>query len=377
MAALLPSPLRRLRPAAPTDVDDPFAASRMPLGEHLEELRARLWRALVGVAAALALVLCLDGVGIVTQTRIGIARPVKDVLCRPVEQQLLRFYERRVDQVLAGLETDPELRRLNRPGAFARLGFSGAQLQALLAGQPAAVVNRFPCPASEAAEPAAPDGAVYQLWVREEEPLRQAAWRQAAEREVSRRPALTTLSATEGMLVYVRVVLLCSVFLASPWVFGQAWAFIAAGLYPSEQRPIYVYLPAALVLFWSGALLCQFLVIPPALETLFWFNEWLGFEPDLRLSEWLSFALWMPLVFGISFQMPLALRLLGAVGLVTADFLRERRRMAWFALVAFAAVVTPSTDYICLLSLWLPLCALYELGILLCPRARPLEYVEA
>ena len=97
--------------------------------------------------------------------------------------------------------------------------------------------------------------------------------------------------------------------------------------------------------------------------------EWLGLEPELRLGEWLGFAVLMPLVFGVAFQTPLAMRVLERVGLFDVNDYRRQRRMAWFVMAIVAAMITPSTDPLSLLYLWLPVVLLYELGIVLCRRA--------
>src|SRR5262249_60690526 len=94
----------------------------------------------------------------------------------------------------------------------------------------------------------------------------------------------------------------------------------------------------------------------------------------IRLGDWLSFALLMPLVFGISFQTPLLMLALAQIGITDADFYRRHRRMAIFVLSIIAAVFAISPDAINMLSLAIPLWALYELGIWLCVLApRPLE----
>jgi sec-independent protein translocase protein TatC len=125
-------------------------------------------------------------------------------------------------------------------------------------------------------------------------------------------------------------------------------------------------MPFSVGLFIGGVLLCEFFVIPKAVEALLWFNEWIGLEPDLRLSEWLGFAIMMPLIFGISFQTPLAMLFVYRIGLMSIDTFREKRRIIWFFMAAFAAIITPSTDPYSMLFLWVPLCLLFELGIWLC-----------
>jgi len=113
-------------------------------------------------------------------------------------------------------------------------------------------------------------------------------------------------------------------------------------------------------------LICQFLVMDKAVAAMLWFNEWLGLDADLRLNEWLGFALMMPVVFRPFVP--------GAVAddVCTQDRRRQRagiqRQTAhcWFRHVDLRAVITPSVDPISMLWLWVPMCGLYELGILLC-----------
>ena len=134
----------------------------------------------------------------------------------------------------------------------------------------------------------------------------------------------------------------------------------------------------ALGLFLAGAALCQFAVIPKAIEVLLSFNDWMGLEPDLRLNEWLGFAMMMPLIFGISFQTPLIMLFTDKIGIIEADTYRNYRKIAWFVLAVFAAVITPTVDALSMLFLWVPMCFLYELGIILAklqPKT-PFEDVE-
>ncbi len=102
------------------------------------------------------------------------------------------------------------------------------------------------------------------------------------------------------------------------------------------------------------------------IETLLAFNEWLDLEPDLRLNEWLGFAVLMPLIFGIAFQTPLVMLFVHGLGFISAVSFRRKRRLAWLLMGAGAAVMNPSPDLWSMLFLWIPLGLLYELGILLC-----------
>src|SRR4029077_12465572 len=97
-------------------------------------------------------------------------------------------------------------------------------------------------------------------------------------------------------------------------------------------------------LFLLGAGLCQFVVITKAVYFLLQFNELLGLEPDLRLSEWLSFAIMFPLVFGLSFQTPLVMFALYKLGIVDVESYSKHRRMAFFGLAALSLILVPAPD---------------------------------
>jgi sec-independent protein translocase protein TatC len=177
---------------------------------------------------------------------------------------------------------------------------------------------------------------------------------------------LAALNLTEPFVVYFKVSLMCGFILASPWVFYQIWSFIAAGLYPQEKKLVNYFLPFSTGLFIAGALFCQIYIIPKSIEALLWFNEWLGIAPELRLNDWLSFAILLPVVFGLSFQTPLVMLFLNWIGVMTARGFLSYWRIAIFLLAVFAAVVTPTPDAVNMFLMWGPMVALYFLGIYLC-----------
>lgn len=179
-------------------------------------------------------------------------------------------------------------------------------------------------------------------------------------------PTMKSFSVMETFVVLLQICFLTGLVLSSPWVFYQLWSFVAAGLYPQEKRLVNVYMPYSIGLFLIGVLLCQFFVIPKAIEGLLWFNEWLDVEPELRLSEWLWFAILMPLVFGISFQTPLVMFFAEQIGVVDVKMYRKARWIAWFLIFVLAAVILPSPDVLSALLLAGPVCLLYEFGIKLC-----------
>jgi sec-independent protein translocase protein TatC len=304
-----------------SDADDMFADTRMSFGDHIEDLRKHLWRALMGFLVCLVF-------------SFFIGKPVLRFIAKPVEEELKRFYDARAKKIQEQFERgDDALQNMNEP-------------------------REIECETKGA------DGKYTPITLRIR-PMEWALLTQEADRLFTRPPVLATMGVMEAFMVYVKVSVVCGLVIGSPWIFWQLWSFIAAGLYPHEKKYVNYYLPFSLGLFLSGVAVCEFLVIPQAVRVLLEFNEWLGLEPDLRLNEWLSFAILMPLVFGLSFQTPLVMLFLAKVGIFTSETFRAKRRMAWFVMAIISAVIVPSSDLLSMFWMWMPMCALYELGIVL------------
>lgn len=319
--------------SSPTD--DPFTDTRMSLGDHIEELRKHLIRALLGFGVALV-------------AGFFLSRPLLLFIAAPVDKALAHFHERRVAALAQRLaEGDERLLDANRPRNVEL--FLPARLLAKLLG----------LPEDEVAEEWTPIPARIR-------PLDLTILTSEASRLVNRPPSLMSLTVTEPITVYFKVSLACGFVLASPWIFYQLWMFVATGLYPHEKLLVHVNLPLSIGLFLGGVALCEFVVLPTGVDYLLSFNEWLDIEPELRLGDWLSFALLMPLVFGIAFQTPLVMVFLERIGLFSVDGYRRHRRLAIFLLAVLAAVISVTPDYYSMLALSVPLWGLYEVGILLC-----------
>jgi sec-independent protein translocase protein TatC len=176
---------------------------------------------------------------------------------------------------------------------------------------------------------------------------------------------VTSLNAQEAFMIWMKAALVSGVVLASPWVFIQIWNFVAAGLYPHEKNYVYLYLPFSAGLFLSGAALAFFFVFDPVLDFLFRFNDSMNIGIDARISEWLSFVLILPLGFGISFQLPLVMLFLNRIGVLAISVYIEKWRIAVLVIIIISAILTPA-DPISLLLMACPLTLLYFLGIGLC-----------
>jgi len=358
------------------DPDDLFKDTRMSFGDHLEELRTHLWRAIKGFVLAMALALCFGNY-------------VVQFMTKPVEDQLHRFYER------AARRERRDLLDKASNGAYTRathlqVEVSRNQLREIMQLPP--VPEPVLAPTMHAFETLLDDLDVMDF-VDPENRVEETSrvklsmtirdprfygelTKYAVEK--GRPQRMATMNITEAFMVYFKVSLVTGLLIGSPWIFYQVWMFIAAGLYPHEKRLVNVYLPFSLGLFLAGAAVCQFLVMPKAIEVLLSFNEWMGLEPDLRLNEWLSFALWLPVVFGVSFQTPLVMLFLFKIGIADVSTFRKYRKISWFLMAVFAAVITPTPDAMTMLFLWIPMGFLYELGIVLCAMQpqTPFEDVE-
>jgi sec-independent protein translocase protein TatC len=335
--------------------EDLFADTRMSFGDHIEELRWHLFRALIGAGLIIILIFVLDGIGYALESfgltngwELGAGLPLMRFIARPVELELNRVYDRRLQKLQSEAKKADEQADPNNLAHMKVWVQRGPIRQALGLGAGEGdpeenVALDFRYDPKGVAEATAKDNI-----------------------QLIRPPLLSTLSVTEGFMIYIKVCLVAGIVISSPWIFWQLWMFVAAGLYPNEKKYVYIYLPFSLGLFLVGVVLCEWIVIPAAVRYLLSFNEWLGLEPELRLSEWLSFALLTPLVFGIAFQTPLVMLFLHKLGIIEVDTFRKHRRMAILILAIVAALLAASPDAFSMLALAIPLWCLYELGILLC-----------
>ena len=183
-----------------------------------------------------------------------------------------------------------------------------------------------------------------------------------------------SLAMQESFLVFVKAALLVGAVLASPIVFYYLWQFVAAGLYPHEKHYVHLFLPISSGLFLAGAALAFFVVFNFVLRFLLAFNEWMGIDVMPRITEWLNFVLFLPVGFGISFQLPLIMFFLERIGVfTTADYL-SKWRMAVLVIFVISMLLTPA-DPGSMILMALPLTLLYFGGIAMCrlmpPRRTP------
>jgi sec-independent protein translocase protein TatC len=346
-----------------TSDEDLFQSSTMTFGEHLEELRICLIRAAMGLLLAVL-------VGFF------VARPVVHLIEQPLRRALGKYYSERAietfdtweprraggpplpysrDEIVDAVERHGmsfELREVH-PDRLRRVLEPAAASDAPLPD--AAPREASPAPASGPAAHPPPSFTLDAL-------VPMLLW-QPLTRDP--RVSITTLSAQEAFGIYVKAALLTGVVLASPWIFYQLWTFVAAGLYMHEKRLVWIFLPLSVGLFLAGVALAFFFVFDFVLDYLLEFNEWLGLDPDPRISEWLGFVLILPIGFGLGFQLPLVMLFLERIGIFDAATYAAQWRIAVIVIFIVSAILTPADPY-SLLFLAIPLCLLYFGGLAIC-----------
>jgi sec-independent protein translocase protein TatC len=337
--------------------DDFFKDTRMSFGDHLEELRMRMWLAIKGLLLCLVIGFILDNVGDqMEQPWIGVGKPMLKIITGPVEEQVKEFNHQRNENLREKLVKAREKSaddKLNRtvdvrtkiPTKVMLDTFEGLKLKD---PEQENIVVDVTFVASD----------VY-------------AANNEGEYLSDTRNFLTGLGVMEAFWVYFKVSLLCGVVIACPWLFYQFWAFVGAGLYPHEKKLVHYYMPFSIALFLIGILLCQFIVLPRAVSAMLSFYKWINVDPDLRLNEWLGFAIAMPFVFGLSFQTPLIMLFFNRIGMFTWQNYLAKWRVAIMTLAVMSAMLTPSTDVISMLWLFIPTMGLYMLGVGICRMMPP------
>ena len=192
---------------------------------------------------------------------------------------------------------------------------------------------------------------------------------------VERMPQGAHLIATEVASPFVtplKLAFFVALFISMPMILYQLWAFVSPGLYRHEKRLARPLLVASLVLFYSGCAFAYFIVLPAAFKFL---N---AVTPDgvammTDITHYLDFVMLMFFAFGLCFEVPVAVVILAAIGIVDADKLSKGRGYAIVGVFVIAALITPP-DVVSQLMLAIPMCLLYELGIVaagwLKPRTR-------
>ncbi|MGX9775307.1 Sec-independent protein translocase protein TatC [Janthinobacterium sp. HH104] len=166
-------------------------------------------------------------------------------------------------------------------------------------------------------------------------------------------------------LVPMKVTLVIAFIVALPWVLYQMWAFIAPGLYTHEKRLIAPLVISSSLLFMSGVAFCYFFVFGRVFHFISDFSpSSIAVTPDIE--NYLDFVMSMCLAFGATFEVPVVVVILVRMGIVSIAKLKEVRPYIIVGAFVIAAIVTPP-DVVSQFSLAIPMCLLFELGLLVAP----------
>jgi len=328
---------------------DLFDDTTMTFGEHLEVLRVHVFRAVLGIVIAVSITLFFgDRIFYLLRTPVENAMRASGMENITIDIPNGSFYEH-LKNWFSGTEETPPETIIEDPTALRddqlRVVMLKSALLKAMGDQTSVVEGDDDVPVSMV------------LTAPEFAQLRKV---------VDDSTKLTTLSMEEGFMSYMKVCLFAGLLLSSPWVFYQLWLFIAAGLYPHERKYVHVYLPMSIVLFILGALSGYFYAFPLMLDFLIGFNKWLGIGFSPRLSEYISMAMLMPLMFGISFQLPMVMVFLDRIGVCTEETFKKNWRIAVLAISIASMVLTTSPDPYSMVLMMAPLLLLYVFGIYLC-----------
>ena len=167
----------------------------------------------------------------------------------------------------------------------------------------------------------------------------------------------------DKFFVYLKVSVIAAIALTSPYLLYQAWLFISPALYRHEKKFVLPFLFLGSVAFVVGLVFGFYVVLPTGYGFLVNFgspNE----KPIITLTEYFGLTLKLLMSMGLIFEVPVVLALLARFGIVRSGFLSSYRRHAIVANAILAALITPTPDAFTMLLVMIPLCLLYELGIL-------------
>jgi sec-independent protein translocase protein TatC len=171
-------------------------------------------------------------------------------------------------------------------------------------------------------------------------------------------------------LVKVKIAFFGGMFIAFPLIATQIYRFVAPGLYSNERHALLPYLIATPVFFVMGAAMVYFMLLPFAIHFFYGLTQSTGdpgglgavqLMPDVE--AYLDFVMMLILAFGLTFQLPVILTLLGQIGIVTHEMLTKGRRFAILGVCAVAAIITPP-DPFSMIAMAVPLMGLYEISVL-------------
>lgn len=205
--------------------------------------------------------------------------------------------------------------------------------------------------------------------------------------EHGQKPELIYTGLQQGFFTQIRISIFGGFVLSFPVIAYQLWRFVAPGLYRKEKQAFLPFLIASPVLFLLGCAFAFYVLVPMVYDFFLGFQQFGASAPtpdspavDIQflgtINEYLALTMKFMIAFGLCFQIPVALTLMGLAGLVTAKGLASFRKYAVVGMLFLAAVVTPGPDVMSQLVLFAAIYPLYEISILLVRRAEKKHEAE-
>ncbi|MGA3127875.1 MAG: twin-arginine translocase subunit TatC [Candidatus Korobacteraceae bacterium] len=162
---------------------------------------------------------------------------------------------------------------------------------------------------------------------------------------------------TDPFNMYLKVSLIVGIFVASPFVLYQVWAFIAPGLYKNERRYVAPFMFSTVGLFLAGGLFAYKMVYPAALDFLIGYSQ--QFTPMITINEYTNLFMTIVLWLGVIFEMPILVFFLALFGIVSAGWMWRNFRYSILVIFIIAAIITPTTDIMNMCIFAAPMIVLY------------------
>lgn len=175
---------------------------------------------------------------------------------------------------------------------------------------------------------------------------------------------LQSLEITGGFSIALQIVFWCGLLLSAPFILIVIGRFVFPGLKWRERKAISIALIFAMILFVLGVALGYLIVLPVALRVMLGLHQWMGIQAWWTVTSYVAFAVQLLIAFGLAFELPMVLMVLGYLGIVSSTMLRKKRPYAIVVLLILAMVLTPGPDIFSQIILAVPLMLLYELCIL-------------
>jgi len=188
-----------------------------------------------------------------------------------------------------------------------------------------------------------------------QEPIMQALQRNHLEQK------LVYLNPTEPFNMYMKIGLIAALFLASPFVLYQLWAFVAPGLYKNEKRYVMPFMVLSVGLFLGGGFFGYKIVYPAALDFLINYGK--QFQPMITIGEYTDLFLTIIIGLGVVFEMPILVFFLALIGIVSPRWMWNNFRYSILAIFVIAAILTPTTDIMNMCVFAAPMIGLYLISI--------------